>query len=348
MTSFFLKNIKQLFELSATVLILFSGCDIVNPTMQSCHYSSSFMKGMNIFFYGDLRNRFIEQDFSESLSRLRKDGVTDLFLVPYWFSHDKFSDSIFHTDSETIRTSDLVCAVSLAKDSGFNVIIKPHIDLLDKIPRYLIQPRSMTKWSKSYLDFIKHYALLSDSLGLKEFVIGTELDIVSETDEFKHIIEEIRKVYKGTLIYASSWDHHVNARVWKYVDVIGVNAWFNLDNSDRYSMNVLMDSWNYRLNELTEVAINFDKKIIITEAGYFSSNGTAKNPGAWENRSGINLDEQKDCYEALLSQACHFEKITGIFWWQWELGKIGGSNNSDYTPRDKPAEQVLEKYWSTE
>lgn len=304
---------------------------------------------MNIFFYGTARNTFYENDFSQSLSRLKKDGVTYLFLVPYWFSDNKFSDYIYPDSQKTIINHDLLRAISLAKDSGFNVIIKPHIDLQDGTPRFQIQPQNMTKWSNSYLDFIKIYAQMSENLGLKGFVIGTELDIVSETDEFKHIIDEVRKVYKGTLIYASSWDHHISARVWKYVDVIGVNAWFNLDNSKSYSINVLMDSWNYRLNELTEVAINYNKNIIITEAGYYSSSGVTKNPGSFENRSAVNMNVQKDCYEALLSQACHFEKIKGIFWWQWELDmpEVNNSNN-DYTPQDKPAEEVLVKYWGTE
>jgi hypothetical protein len=298
---------------------------------------------MNIFFMPP-RNAFSPEDFSESLSRLKQDGITDLFLIPYFFSPDERSDSIFPT-ARTIEDSALIHAISLSKDSGFSVALKPHIDLLNGTPRYRISPDNMGKWSLHYAAFIGKYLELSNMMGLSRFVIGTEIDRVSESDEFVDIISKARTVYAGHLLYAASYDHFVNSKIWKYVDEIGVDAYFNLDNSSDYSMNTVMETWNYWLNLISRVASNYDKPVIITEVGYISADGATRNPGSWETSFAYNGDVQADCYKALLSQAGNFGRITGIFWWQWDLGGVGGPGTIDYTPRGKPAEQVIKEYW---
>jgi hypothetical protein len=290
------------------------------------------------------RNAFSPSDFSESLSRLKRDGITDLFLIPYYFSTNETSDSIFPT-SQTISDSQFIQAIILSQDSGFNVTIKPHIDLLNGQPRYRISPENNQKWCNNYYTILHRYLEISNTLELHKFVIGTELDNVAETDEFIALIAQARKSYMDTIVYAASYDHFVNARIWKYVDILGVDAYFNLDNNTEYSCTSLMDSWNYWLNVISKIATNYGKPVIITEIGYCSNGNSTKNPGTWNNSAGLNIEEQADCYNALLLQACYFDKIIGIFWWQWELGQIGGIDNNDYTPRDKQAEEVLMTYW---
>jgi hypothetical protein len=318
-------------------------CSGVNSQGSSSHYPDSFSKGMNIFFMPP-RNDFTPADFSESLSRLKKDGITDLFLIPYYFSPDEYSDTIFPT-GQTIEDSALTTAVRLSQDSGFAVALKPHIDLLNGCPRYRINPGAMQKWAEQYAAFIMKYVVFSTAMGLSRFVIGTELDHVSETDEFAAIIAKARTIYNGQILYAASYDHFIDAKIWRHVDAIGVDAYFNLDDAQEHSMNALMESWNYWLNLISEVASNYDKPVIITEVGYCSRDGAASNPGSWETSANYNGKIQADCYKALLSQACSFKKITGIFLWQLELGGAGGADNCDYTPRDKPAEQVIKDYW---
>ncbi len=319
-------------------------CSSLEEPCASCDYPDSYCKGMNVFFMPP-RNAFSKSDFNESLSRLKKDGITDLFLIPYYFSNDEHSDSIFPT-AQTISDSELVEAIRLSRYSGFSVALKPQIDLLNGIPRYRIVPGNIKKWTEQYAAFIKKYIAISVATGLNRFVIGTELDHVSETDEFIRIVSQARSMFSGQILYAASFDHAINATIWKYVDAIGVDAYFNLDNGSHYSINTLMDSWNYWLDVMSAISSNYGKPIILTEVGYVSRDGATKNPGSWEKSASYNGQVQADCYKALLSQACSCKKIIGIFWWQWELHGIGGVNNIDYTPRDKPAEQVIRDYWA--
>jgi hypothetical protein len=326
--------------------LLILSCNNLFSSNFSSRYPDSYLKGMNIFFMTS-RNHFEELDFAESLGRLKSDGVNALFLIPYWFSRDEKADSIFPT-SETIPDSLLGRAITMARDSGFTVILKPHIDLFNGKPRCTIEPNDYAAWFTQYTAFITHYLDLAARFNLDRFVIGTELDHVASHREFLDLCDRVRSVYHMSLIYAASYDHYLAAKIWDHVDHIGVNAYFNLDNSDNYSIAQLRDSWNYWLNTLDDFAAQHHKPLIITEAGYFSRVGAAKNPGSWERNSSPDMAVQRDCYEALLSQANRFDRVTGIFWWQWELGKIGGLDNSDATPRDKPAEEVLKKYWGAE
>jgi hypothetical protein len=323
------------------VFTFFCSCHLPAPT--DTGYGSNFKKGMTIFFMPP-RNMFEGNDFRETLGRLQSIGVNTLVLVPYYFSQNENSDSIFPT-AQTITDLSLDSAIVYGKQFGFNVILKPHIDLLNGKPRYTISPGNMAVWAENYKRFIEHYYAISLKNGLTNFVVGTELDNVADKTEFISIVQEIKSKFNGTLLYAASYDHFIGSKIWDFVDEIGVNAYFNLDNTDVHSINTMMDSWNYWLNLLSRFAISKNKPLIITEAGYLSREGAAKNPGSWERMGPPNLQEQADCYEALLSQAGLFKDIHGIFFWQWELGGIGGINNSDYTPNGKPAEDIIKKYW---
>ena len=60
----------------------------------------------------------------------------------------------------------------------------------------------------------------------------------------------------------------------------------------------------------------------------------------------LDLEEQADCYEALLSESQDENWLAGIFWWNWETNpNAGGPLDSGFTPQNKPAQCVLCKYY---
>jgi hypothetical protein len=315
-----------------------------NTPFSQCFYRGDYSKGMNIFFKPP-RNTFTEADFSESLARLKSDGINTVFLVPYYISENENSDDIDST-SETLPDSQLYRAIELSKRYGFSVILKPHIDLKNDVPRYKINPTNYSRWIINYKSFILRYLTIAVNAGLHDFVIGTELDDVVENEKFYDFCDSIRNVYSMRLIYAASFNHFLSTGLWNHVDIIGVNAYFNLDDNLPPSISRLHETWNYWLNVISDFSALKGKPVIFTEVCYFSRSTAAQNPGTWSGNPPADCNVQKECYEALLSQACNFERIIGICWWQWELNKIGGLSNNDATPRDKPAEEVLRSYWS--
>lgn len=325
----------------STCLLLYIQC---STPFDSCSYDDDYVKGINIFFKPP-RNAFTVSDFSESLNRLRSDGVNTLCLVPFYISENEGSNNIDST-SQTIPDSQLISAISLSQRYGFSVVLKPHIDLKNDVPRYKISPNDYSIWISNYKKFINRYLEIAINAGLHDFVVGTELDGVVEHKEFYKLCDSISSACPIRLIYAASFNHFTSTGLWDHVDIMGIDAYFNLDNNNPPSTNTLHETWNYWLNLVSEFSALKGKPILFTEAGYFSRNTAAQNPGSWAGDPSANCELQKECYEALLSQACHFDRIIGICWWQWELGGIGGINNNDATPRDKPAEEIIRRYWS--
>jgi hypothetical protein len=307
-------------------------------------YDTGFIKGMNIFFMPP-RNAFIAQDYIESLDKLGSLGVNTLYLVPYYFSTDESSGKIYPT-SATIPDSQLIQAISLSRERGFAVVLKPHLDLVNGVPRYKISPADYPLWLAGYKAFILHYLEISKAMGLTDFVIGTELDIAVEHKEFQQFCDSLQGSTSIKLTYAASFEHFISTNIWDHVDRIGINAYFNLDNNRPPSISTLHETWNYWLNLVSAFSESKGMPVVFTEVAYFSRSTAAVNPGVWSGNSAPDPAVQRDCYHALLSQAWEFDRIKGIVWWQWELGGIGSMDNNDATPRGKPAEDVIRRYWS--
>jgi hypothetical protein len=87
------------------------------------------------------RNEFKEEDFPETLFKLKSIGINTLYLSPTYFSPNPNSDTIYDS-SGNISDSDLHTAITLAKKQGFDVVLKPHINCSDGQPRFLIHPKN--------------------------------------------------------------------------------------------------------------------------------------------------------------------------------------------------------------
>ena len=315
-----------------------------NSQFSECEYSDTYIKGVSIFFMPP-RNKFETADFTESLLKLKSIGVNTLFLSPSYFTPNPNSDTIYVT-SKTLPDSQLCEAILLAKNHGFNVVLKPHLNCINEKSRYTIRPKNYSRWLVAYKQFILHYFSIAENYKLNSFVIATELDSVVENDSFITFCDSIRSASDISIIYASSFNHFVSTKLWKHVDIMGINAYFNLDNSLPPSPNTMHETWNYWLNLISQYSAVKGKPVVITEVGYQSRSTAAINPGDFSGKVTKDFNIQKECYNALLSQACKFDSVKGIVFWQWELNSNGRFDTCDYTPRDKPAEDILKKYWA--
>lgn len=327
------------FALLFAALLLTTCSDITD----NCTYDPSFNKGFSVFFMPP-RNSFNENDFTENIYRMKSDGINSLYLTPSYFQKTETSDSIFRT-SETLADSLLIKAIGIAVNAGMHVSLKPHINCLNNAPRYQIKPSNYEKWLKSYKKCILFYFTLSVTSNLHSFVAGTELDNVSENSGFLTFLDSLRSVSTIPILYSCSYNQIFKTKLWKHVDLLGVNTYYNLDNNIPPSEMMIRETWNFWLNKLHEESTLHNVPIVLTETGFMSRSTAAINPGDFSGKPLCDQNVQKICYEALLSQACLFKSIKGIYFWQWELGEKGKSDSCDYTPRNKPAEYVVKNYW---
>jgi hypothetical protein len=309
-----------------------------------CLYDNNYQKGMSIFFMPP-RNRFEKQDFTTNILELKSIGVNTLFLTPYYFTPNPTSNRIDST-SQTIPDSQLCSAITIAQQAGIKVILKPHIDCLDGQPRYLIDPQDYNSWMERYKVFLQKYLVIAHQFGLTSFVVATELDNIIKNKIFIGFCDSVRTAYNVTIILSTSYNHFTQSDIWKHVDVLGINAYLNLDNSEKPQEATLHETWNYWLNMINQFSELHGKPVMLTEVGFMSRGNAAKNPGDFSGNDPVDYKLQDQCYHALLSQACQFDNIKGIFFWQWELGTSGMNSERDYTPKGKPAENTIKRYWA--
>jgi hypothetical protein len=306
-------------------------------------YSDTYYKGFNLPLS---RHNFSRGYLTQSLQELRAIGVNTLFIVTSFYQQAPNSSTIYESSSMSIGDTDLELAIDEIVAAGITPILKPHINVTDQTPRYMISPDTTEKWQKEYHTILYRYAEISQRNNLPALVIGTELDMVADTRWFSALIDSVRVRFSGTIIYSASYDHFWATALWNKVDIMGVNAYYQLCGKEYCNLSTYLQSWAYWLSLIEETAVKRDKPVIISETGFTSTTKTAINPGDWNMSEQIAMIEQEKAYTALLSQAPAYSSIQGIFFWEWDIASYGGEETGSYTPRNKPAEEVVHEYWN--
>jgi len=272
---------------------------------------------------------------------------TIAIIVTAYQSHPRASK--IRVDPALTPTPDAVGqAITFARAlaSPPDIVLKPHIDLDNGEWRGGIAPEDPEAWFRSYRAFLLAWAHLCDSLGVAQFVVGTELAGTLEHEGlWKDTIAQVRSVYSGDIVYAASWDEAQKVPFWSDMDFIGVNFYAPVsgrNETDRFSILARWQPWLARLRVLHGKA---DKPVILTEIGYRSVDGAGMHPYRFDNEGVLDLEEQADLYWAAMQAVGGESWIKGLWWWNWPANGSGGPTNKDYTPSGKPAEKELIDAW---
>ena len=306
------------------------------------------IKGIN--YTGWEPNALLTESSDESLRRANIVGCNWAAIVVWWFQNDINSSSIEPDYTKySARCESVVHAIQTCHGLGMNVMLKPQIDLRNDPNHWRGDIVPSAEWFNSYKNFINYWADVAEDCHIKLFCVGTELQNTTSDSNWIDIIQNVRSRYQGSLTYAANHGNEENIDWWDNLDFIGIDAYYAL--SDMYDppLEGLKAAWNNRLNTIngwrSYVWPSMD--IIFTEVGYKSLNGTNITP--WNRdptTNPLDLDEQAECYEALLEMGKDRNWLSGVFWWNWETDPdAGGESDSDFTPQNKPAQKVLCKYY---
>ena len=155
-----------------------------------------------------------------------------------------------------------------------------------------------------------------------------------------------RERFGGLLLYAASWDEAESVRFQDALDGLGINFYFPVASREDPSRAEILAAWQPWLVRIESLARRTGRDIFLTEIGYMSQNGAGMDPAMFQMNGTPDGDEQADLYWGALEAVAGAERVRGIWWWNWELGVSGGPSHSGYTPRGKPALQVLTEVWS--
>ena len=338
-TGFFYILIAMIFAFSqfSPAPLVFSETGLIVPQKGMCYVTWD-------------KERFASQYSDASLQKLASLGVEYLSLCVTQYQEQYNSTKIKPT-KQTPSDKSVRHAIKRAHKLGLKIMLKPHIDLIDKYDgTYWRADIGFTneddwkQWFLEYKKYIIHYAKMSEKLKVELLCVGTELSFTTQKEaQWREIIEEVKKVYSGKIVYAANWDNFKNIKFWDALDYVGIDAYFPLTYESEPTVEDIKKGWEKWKYEIEMWQAQVNKPIIFTEIGYASTPHAPYTP--WQGGTGGNADPQiqAKCYEAFFETIWNASWLAGVYWWKWDTNvHAGGENNRQFTPQNKPAQKIIE------
>ena len=289
-------------------------------------------------------------DYRPLLEEIKAVGASHVSIVVPHYQHDIRSLTIaphprFSPPADVVRRT-----LTQAKALGLKVLLFPILRLEYKVTvrewRGSIRPKDPPTWWANYRAWILGFADLAQELELAGLCVGSELGSM-DTDPrpWKPLIAEIRQRFSGQLIYSANWDHFDKVTIWHLVDQAGLSAYFHL--ASRYdpspTLESMVHSWREHRVRIARFWARIRKPLVFTELGFASQRGVAAAPWDEGARAAVDLEEQRRCFIATFRAWRGAPYLRGLYIWNWY--GWGGERSREYTPRGKPAAQVICRYF---
>jgi len=237
-----------------------------------------------------------------------------------------------------------------AHAAGLKVILMPKILLTRPNGKWRgkIQPPSWDAWFAQYGKFVLHFAELAEAGRVEMLIVGSELiSTEKHTDHWKTLIREVRQVFGGLLAYSANWDHYTGIRFWGDLDVIGLTTYHKLSDTPGPALDELREAWKPIRDKILAWRDTVGLPILFTEVGWCSQEGCSVE--AWnyyrnEKATPAGHEEQRRNYQAFVETWINQPHVVGMIWWEWNDAP-GGPDDFSYSPRNKPAERVLRRFF---
>lgn len=313
-------------------------------------------RGMAVQLHCNSQHPNVYDHYHKLLTEIKALGAdTVLLVVHVWQEHAGSLD--LHLDPHrTPKPKDLGRLLDAARGHGLRVVLMPVVLL--KNPRnnewrgqIVPKDRDWDTWFKRYTQVIIRFAKLAERHGVEAMTIGSEL-IKAEpyAPRWRRLIEEVRQNYRGRLGYSANWDHYQTNKIgfWPELDFVGMTTYYKLADGPNPTAAELDRNWAPIKREIKAFQREVNKPIVFTEAGWCSQDGAASE--AWnyyhsQEATPTGHAEQVACYEAFIRTWSGDPVVGGIIWWEWD-NTAGGKDDYNYTPRGKPAEAVLRRWFA--
>ena len=296
----------------------------------------------------------------EDFAALRSLGATHVALFPFGFMRRHTEPAVYRYRSRrsdwSLRDEGLLTTGRMARGAGLRIIVVPTLaDFTDRHWRGEVRMEdegSWNAWFDSYRRFLLHYAELAERMRATGFSVGTELrETVTRVTDWRKTIGLVRQKFRGWLTYAANWDDYDSVPWWDAVDLVGIQAYFELGDPGTDDLPVrttrLVQAWAPIKQRLAVFSQATGKRVLFTEIGYKSHAGATEHPWKWQLEGLPDPALQAAAYEAAFDTFWGEPWFAGFYWWKWRASAARDLNSSrDFTPQGKPAEAVIRKYYS--
>ncbi len=271
-------------------------------------------------------------------------GATHVALVVPLYQTDGASHDLHLHTRYSPTLAALAEVVRAARRDDLEVMLFPIVRL--SAPRGgewrgTLAPQDRDAWFRRYGELLGELAAVGAATGAKRLVVGSELSTLDFKDEdldrWRNVLERVRAVYSGKLVYSANWDHYQAARLYDLVDEEGVSAYFGLREPGGPADDAALDAgWRRVRRDLEAWRVGRTRPFLFTELGYRSRAGSTAAP--WDETAGgtPDPDEQRRAFGAFRRVWTGAPSLDGLYVWNWY--GYGGTGGLGYTPRGKPAE----------
>lgn len=318
---------------------------------------SSWQQGVSI--RPSSASDFGTSSFQQSVDNAATTGVNHVTLIiPVHQSNIYSTDVAMGSDTPT--DASLASAVRYIQSKGMGVSFAIHVDPYDRQWRALINPDDRAAWFANYGAILNRYASLGQDLGVGQYVLGTELSSMtdpsvrsSNTEYWRRMIQDVRARYSGILTYSAQHSTYkadlMTLGFWPQLDKIGISAYYGLSSEASPSVDAVKARWDYWNNsQVRVISERYSKPVIFTEVGYVSQDYGLRDPGdGWSLDTPYNGQLQATGYQALFEYWNNYSYVQGVSLWDWKSSpQAGGTGDRDFTPQNKPAQQVMKQWFA--
>lgn len=278
-----------------------------------------------------------------SLERLRALGVNWISIMPFGFqrSEPQVRMGGYETD-DSLRG-----ATAQAHALGMKVMLKPHVWIRDEAAMGRWTDEEWAAWFRDYERFIVHYATLARDAKMDALSIGNELKLSTRFEkEWRAIIAAVRAVYRGPITYGANFDEVFHVGFWDALDWIGVSGYFPLVDEATPSRATLVAAWQPIVEKLGALSAQHRKPVLFTEIGYRSADAPAWRQWEMPRAAAVNLDAQRNAYEAFFEAVWPQPWLAGAYPWKWfSVPDHSHAGDNDFEIENKPAAEVVRRHY---
>ena len=325
------------------------------------------MRGVTLPLHSDKP----EFDYGPLLRELPELGVSHVCVMVKIFQTNGRSASPSRLLQYTPSDLTVLRTLAQARRLGLEVVLMPFLLLQHPAEdewRGNLQPPDWGEWFRGYQRELKHFARLAEQAQAKVLVVGSELsstegharrdgrldpeaacaDDCTPCELREHWLETIaqaRRIFSGQLTYAANWDHYQAIPFWTKLDYVGLSAYYELAKDPDPTLESVLASWRRVRGELVawRAQRELEQPFLILEVGYTSQDRTLSHPWKYTLNTAVDLQEQALGYEAFARCWRGQPALAGSFFYEW-WGE-GGPEDNGYTPRGKPALDVLRRFY---
>jgi len=307
--------------------------------------------------------QFASASANQAFQKIASLGSNSIELTARIWTQTEASNSVFADPAKTESDASLLASFEAAHNAGLSVLFKAALSTLNGTRISSLAPPDIASFFDSYKAEIVHLATIAQAAGVEMFAIGNEMSSLSGEQYrgyWTDLIAAVRGVYHGELTYAAATDEALHVSFWDQLDIIGVNTYPPLTASQAPTVQDLVEAWtsvpvnpyyaaafDYKspVDFLHALAVQYGKRLLMTEIGYRSIDGTAISPGSWTSNGTPDVMEQADAYNAFFQvwTAHGGSWLKGVELWQWDLNNKYSSTG--YSVMGKPAEAVVSQYF---